>query len=86
MTSCFLGNNLMKGMTMANAGKILLFGLLVLTLASCAGMPAGNGTRAADGNWGPATSVPQIYMTANGDRVGPYPPYYYPDGTSGRER
>jgi len=71
---------------MVNLRKVLLLGLLALAVASCAGSTGGNVIRAADGSWGPATSVPQIYMAANGDRVGPYPPYFYPDGTSGRQR
>ena len=59
---------------------------LALTLAGCTSTTTGNGIFPADGNWGPATSVPQIYMTPNGDRVGHYAPYFYPDGPSGHER
>jgi len=50
------------------------------------GSGIGSGYFPADGNYGPATSVPQTYMTTNGDRVGHYAPYYYPDGTSGGDR
>jgi hypothetical protein len=65
---------------------ILVFCLLALTLAGCAGSTLGNGYFPADGNYGPATSVPQTYMTPNGDRVSHYAPYFFPDGTSGGER
>ncbi len=64
---------------------IIISGLLTVALAGCAGTTAGNGIFPADGNYGPGTSVPQVYMTPNGDRVGHYPPYFYPDG-SGSER
>ena len=29
--------------------------------------------------FGPSFSSPRVRMTPNGDRVGHYPPYYYPD-------
>jgi hypothetical protein len=70
---------------MTNFKILCILGLLALTLAGCTGSTTGNGIFAADGNWGPATSVPQVYMTPNGDRVGHYAPYFYPDG-SGSER
>ncbi len=50
------------------------------------GATLGNGNFPADGNYGPATSSPQVYITPNGDRVGHYAPYFYPDGTGGGER
>jgi len=61
---------------------VILF-LLASILAGCAGSTIGNGYFAADGNYGPATSVPQVYMTPNGDRVSHYAPYFNPDGPSG---
>jgi hypothetical protein len=66
----------------------LILCLFALSLASCASTSpfVGNGFRAADGNWGPGTSVPQVYMVDNGDRRGHYAPYFYPDGPPGRER
>ena len=71
---------------MIDIKKILILCFLALALVSCTSTLADNGIRAADGNWGPATSVPQVYMTPNGDRVGHYAPYFYPDGPSGNER
>ena len=71
---------------------VLVFCVLALTLAGCTastvgtGSTIGSGYFAADGNYGPAISVPQTYMNTNGDRVGHYAPYYYPDGSSGAER
>jgi hypothetical protein len=71
---------------MMNGLKVILHcGLLLLVLAGCAGTTVGNGIFPANGTYGPATSVPQVYMNPNGDRVGHYPPYYYPDG-SGTDR
>ena len=58
---------------------ILVFFLLVSMLAACAASTIGNGYFPANGNFGPATSVPQTYMTPDGDRVSRYAPYYYPD-------
>ncbi len=52
---------------------------MVLLLTGCLGTSTGTLTFPADGMYGPGTSVPQIYMTENGDRVGHYPPYFYPD-------
>jgi hypothetical protein len=69
----------------------LMLCLFALTLVGCAGPTAGNGMRAADDTtaagdkWGPATSAPQLYMNSQGDRVGHYAPYFYPDGNSGGE-
>lgn len=74
-----------RNLTMTKLRIVCILGLLALTLAGCTGSTAGNGIFAADGHWGPATSVPQVYMTPGGDRVGHYPPYFYPDG-SGSER
>jgi len=70
---------------MTSIKKALILCLFAFALASCtsATPSAGNGFRRADGSWGPGTSVPQVYMTANGDRVGHYPPYFYPDGPGG---
>jgi hypothetical protein len=76
----------MKGATMMNIKKVLILLFLASTLASCTTTNTGNEIRAADGNWGPATSAPQVYMTPNGDRVGHYAPYFYPDGPTGHER
>jgi hypothetical protein len=77
-----------KELTMTNLKIVLLLGLLalVLTLTNCTGATMGNGPVAADGNWGPGTSAPQIYMTPNGDRVGHYAPYFYPDGGGSEKR
>ena len=66
--------------------KCLILGALALTLASCTTTTVGNGNFPADGNWGPAISAPQVYMTPNGDRVSHYSPYFNPDGPSGHER
>ena len=73
---------------MSNFKKGLTLCLFAFALASCTSTipPAGNEYRRADGNWGPGTSLPQVYMSANGDRVGHYAPYFYPDGPTGRER
>ncbi len=71
---------------MMNIKKVLILLFLASTLASCTTTNPGDGIRPADGNWGPATSAPQINMTPNGDRVGHYAPYFYPDGSPGRER
>ena len=46
---------------------------MVLLLTGCLGTTTGTLTFPADGMYGPGTSVPQIYMTKNGDRVGQYP-------------
>ena len=66
--------------------KLLMLFLFAVSLAGCANPGTGNGIFPANGEWGPATSVPQVYMTPYGDRVGHYAPYFYPDGPSGRER
>jgi hypothetical protein len=77
---------------MGHIKKILMLCLLALTLVSCTGPTAGNGMRAAadipasGDKGGPATTVPQLHMTSQGDRVGHYAPYFYPDGTSGGEK
>jgi hypothetical protein len=74
---------------MTNIKNSLVLCLIAFSLASCTnnGPSVGNGVRAADGSWGPGTSVPQVYMVSNGDRLGHYPPYFYPDGPGGgRER
>jgi hypothetical protein len=73
---------------MVNYKTATILCFFALFLASCAGTSpfAGNGLRPADGSWGPGTSVPQIYMVDNGDRLGHYAPYFYPDGPPGRER
>jgi hypothetical protein len=69
----------------------LMLCLFALILVGCAGSTAGNGMRAAGNTtpagdkWGPATTVPQMYMNSQGDRVGHYAPYFYPDGTGGGE-
>lgn len=55
---------------------------LLLTAAACVTTTDRN-LRAADGSFGPGVTVPQNYMVDNGDRAGPYPPYYYPDGSTG---
>ena len=63
-----------------NALKILLvFSALALVLAGCAGVSVDSGYYPANGMDGPVVSAPQIYMTPNGDRVGHYAPYFYPD-------
>jgi hypothetical protein len=65
---------------MADVKAILLMILMVLGLAGCMGTSTGSRAFPADGTYGgPGTSFPQIYMNENGDRVGHYPPYYYPD-------
>jgi hypothetical protein len=74
-----------RKLTMSKLKVIFIFGLLTVALAGCMGTTTGNGIFPADGHYGPGTSVPQVYMTPNGDRVGHYPPYFYPDG-SGTER
>jgi hypothetical protein len=68
--------------------KALILGLFSFALASCTStIPSvGNEYRKADGYWGPGTSVPQVYMSANGDRVGHYAPYFYPDTPGGSQR
>ncbi len=100
----------MEGFEMRYLKAILIFCMLIFTLAGCAastigtastmgtgsalgttstvstGATLGNGNFPADGNYGPATSVPQVYITPNGDRLGHYAPYFYPDGTGGGER
>lgn len=65
---------------MRNVRIFLILGLLALTMLGCAGSTTGNGIFPANGTYGPATSVPQVYMTPSGDRLGHYAPYYYPDG------
>jgi hypothetical protein len=59
--------------------SLILMILMVFALAGCLGTSTGTLTFPANGMYGPGTSVPQIYMTENGDRVGHYPPYFYPD-------
>jgi hypothetical protein len=73
---------------MTRMKKALILCLCAFALASCTTTtpPAGNEFRRADGSWGPGTSVPQVFMTANGDRVGHYAPYFYPDTPGGRAR
>jgi hypothetical protein len=77
---------------MSHIKNSLMLCLFALILVSCAGPTAGNGMRAAadipasGDKWGPATSVPQLYMTSQGDRMGHYAPYFYPDGTGGGEK
>jgi hypothetical protein len=76
---------------MSRIKTILMLCLFALTLVSCAGSTTGNGMRAAGDipagdKWGPATSVPQLYMTSQGDRMGHYAPYFYPDGPGGGDR
>ena len=68
---------------MNNLKIIVTFCLLALTLSGCITSTIGNAHFAADGNYGPATSVPQVDITPNGDRVSHYAPYFYPDGPSG---
>ncbi len=69
--------------------NFLMLGLLALILAGCAGSTSGivMGTAgdvpASGTTWGPATSVPQTYMTENGDRRGHFAPYFFPDGPGG---
>ena len=58
---------------------VLVASLVALMLAGCAGPTVENGYIPAGKKWGPATSVPQIYMTPNGDRVSQYAPYFHPD-------
>ena len=58
---------------------ILLTILVVVGLTGCMGTSTGTRIFPADGMYGPGTSVPQVYMTENGDRVGHYAPYFYPD-------
>lgn len=67
---------------MTNLKMVLILGVLALAMAGCSGSTTGNGIFAADGTYGPGTSMPQVYMTPNGDRVGHYPPYFYPDGST----
>jgi hypothetical protein len=63
-----------------NALTIVLAGLLLaVVLSGCAGPSVENGYIRAGEKWGPATSVPQVYMTQNGDRVSHYAPYFHPD-------
>jgi hypothetical protein len=69
----------------------LVLCFFALIVVGCAGPTVGTGTRTSGDipsgeKWGPSTSVPQIYMTPEGDRVGHYAPYFYPDGTSGGEK
>jgi hypothetical protein len=60
--------------------KAVLLVILIVGLAGCAGTSTGMRTfPAADGGHGPGTSFPQVYMNENGDRVGHYAPYFYPD-------
>jgi hypothetical protein len=58
---------------------ILLLILMVFVLVGCIGTSTGTRIYPANGMYGPGTSFPQIYMTENGDRVGHYAPYFYPD-------
>jgi len=64
---------------MATLKIVLVTSLLALMLAGCAATTVENGYTPAGEKWGPGTSVPQVYMTPNGDRVGHYAPYFYPD-------
>ncbi len=59
---------------------VLVLALLVSMLVGCAGSTVDNGYFPANGDWGPTVSVPQVYMTPNGDRVSHYAPYFQPDG------
>ena len=64
----------------ARFGKMLAAAAVVLMICGCAGM-SGSRQGGTDDEalrvW-PKASSPPVYKAANGDRVGDYPPYYYP--------
>jgi hypothetical protein len=58
---------------------MLVIILSAFALVGCIGTSTGTRIFPAYERYGPGISVPQIYMTENGDRVGHYAPYFYPD-------
>jgi hypothetical protein len=68
---------------MMKVSRLMGVAAVLWALAGCATSRDDSSMRAADVNWGPGTSAPQSYMADNGDRVGHYPPYTFPDGSSG---
>ena len=64
----------------ARLGKMLVAMVVILVIYGCGGM---SGTQQGGmGNqdlkvW-PKASYPPVYKAPNGDRIGDYPPYFYP--------